>query len=152
MHASLNLRAALFLLVVLSPLASANADCFDEAARYHTVNPWILRAIAANESGFKPATVARNSNGSVDRGLTGINSVHLPELARYGVTADDLMDGCKSVYIAAWHLKKKIKKFGNTWTAVGAYHSETERHRNRYARVIQRIVEYWAAQGLIAGN
>lgn len=140
--------ASVTLALTLSQPATAAQDCFDESARFHNVNPWILRAIAAHESGFKPSTVARNSNGSVDRGLTGINSVHLPELARYGITANDLMDSCKSVFVAGWHLRKKIKKFGNTWVAVGAYHSETPRHRDRYASIIRTIVEYWAAQGL----
>jgi len=50
------------------------------------VNPWTLRAIAAHETGFKPHTVARNSNNTADLGMFGVNSMHLAELARYGVS------------------------------------------------------------------
>lgn len=127
----------------------ALADCFDDAAQYHSVNPWILRAIAAAESGFRPATVARNTDGSLDRGMTGINSVHLPELARYGITAGDLMDGCKSVYLAGWHLRKMVNRYGNTWHAVGAYNSKTPSKRDVYSGKIRRIIEFWKSKGIV---
>lgn len=129
--------------------APALADCFDDAAQYHGVNPWILRAIAAAESGFKPSTVVRNTDGSTDRGMTGINSVHLPELARYGITAEDLMDGCKSVYLAGWHLRSMVNRYGNTWHAVGAYNSKTPSKRDVYSAKIRRIIDYWTNRGFI---
>lgn len=128
---------------------TALADCFDEAARYHKVNPWILRAIAAVESGFRPATVVGNTNGTLDRGMTGINSVHLPELSRYGVTTGDLMDGCKSVYLAGWHLRRKINEGGNTWESVGAYHSKTPSKRDIYSAKIRRVLAFWEVKGIM---
>jgi soluble lytic murein transglycosylase-like protein len=127
----------------------AHADCFDDAAEYHHVNPWILRAIAARESGFKPDTMSRNTNGTVDIGMFGTNSVHLPELARYGINQADLLDSCKSAYVAAWRLAKMVKKYGNTWQAVGSYHSETPVHRVRYETLIRQIIDFWTAQGLM---
>ena len=45
--------SAVLALALLGPLP-ASADCFDDAAQYHTVNPWVLRAITAQESGFNP--------------------------------------------------------------------------------------------------
>lgn len=129
----------------------AFADCFDDAAHYHGVNPWILRAIAALESGFKPATLAHNTDGSIDHGQTGINSVHLPELARYGVTRADLMDGCKSVFVAGWHLRNRINRYGNTWDAVGAYHSKTPSKRDIYKAKIKHIIDFWIAKGVMPG-
>jgi soluble lytic murein transglycosylase-like protein len=128
---------------------AARADCFDDAAQYHQVNPWILRAIAARESRFIPSTVSRNTNNTVDIGIAGINSVHLPELARYGISQNDLLDGCKAVYVEGWRLAKMVKKYGNTWVAVGAYHSETPGYRDRYASLIRQIIDLWAAQGLM---
>jgi soluble lytic murein transglycosylase-like protein len=142
------LAAFIVLLATTVPVA-AHADCFDEAAQYHKVNPWILRAIAARESGFKPSTISRNSNGTVDLGEMGINSVHLPELARYGISQSDLLDGCKSVYVAGWRLAKMVKKYGNTWEAVGAYSSETERYRNQYSALIRQIIDFWIAVGVM---
>jgi hypothetical protein len=69
----------------------AEADSFDAATQYHNVNSWILSAIAAHETGFKPHTIARNSNNTVDLGMFGVNSVRLAELARYGVSQSDLI-------------------------------------------------------------
>jgi len=57
----------------------------------------------------------KNTNGSVDFGMTGTNSFHLPELAHYGITAGDLLDSCMSIYLTGWYLRKKVHKYGNTW-------------------------------------
>lgn len=126
------------------------ADCFDEAAQHHHVNPWVLRAITAQESSFNPNVIhPRNTDGSVDMSWTGINSVHLPELARYGVSAADLRDACKALYVAAWHLRKQVERFGNTWEAVGAYHSKTPSKRDAYSAKIRRILDFWISQGVM---
>jgi len=136
-------------LALLAPIPAA-ADCFDEAALHHNVNPWILRAIAAQESRFNPAAKHRvNSDGTRDHGMSGINDVHLPELARYGITVSDLRDGCKSVFVAGWHLRNMTNRFGNTWEAVGAYHSKTPSKRDAYKEKIRHIVNFWIAQGII---
>lgn len=123
--------------------APARADCFDEAAQYQKVNPLILRAIAWQESHNRPEAKHKNANGSVDYGLMQINSIHLPTLAQYGISSNTLMEPCKSVYIAAWHLRQKMNKYGNTWQAVGAYHSETPSLRDHYARQIVDILQQW---------
>ena len=109
-------------LVALLRAGFACADCFDEAANYQKVNPLILRAIAWQESHNRPTAGHKNANGSADYGVMQINSVHLPVLAQYRISRDTLMEPCKNVYIAAWHLRQKLNKYGNTWAAVGAYH------------------------------
>lgn len=121
----------------------ARADCFDDAAAYQHVNPLILRAIAWQESRNRPDALHKNANGSTDYGLMQINSIHLPTLATYGISHETLMHPCKNVFIAAWHLRRQMDKYGNTWTAVGAYHSETPALRDRYARQIQAILAKW---------
>jgi soluble lytic murein transglycosylase-like protein len=123
--------------------AFAAVDCFTAAGQYQTVNPLILRAIAWQES--HDATTAKhvNSNGSVDYGLMQINSIHLPKLAQYGISADKLMNPCANVYVAAWHLRQKMNKYGNTWAAVGAYHSETPALRDQYAQQVMAILRRW---------
>ncbi|NTY36881.1 MULTISPECIES: lytic transglycosylase domain-containing protein [Burkholderia cepacia complex] len=123
--------------------ANARADCFDEAARYQQVNPLILRAIAWQESRNRPGALNKNTNGSIDYGLMQINSVHLSTLSRYGIDRGTLMEPCKNVYVAAWHLKQKMNRYGNTWQAVGAYHSETPSQRDKYARQIAGILTQW---------
>ncbi|QBQ96230.1 lytic transglycosylase domain-containing protein [Paraburkholderia pallida] len=140
--ASATIVAALTLAAVCAS-APARADCFDEAARYQKVNPLILRAIAWQESHNTPDALHRNANGSVDYGVMQINSVHLPTLAQYGISSSTLMQPCKNVYIAAWHLRQKMNKYGNTWAAVGAYHSETPALRDQYAQQIAAILRKW---------
>ena len=145
-----NFIAGAVLVLALFAPTHARADCFDDAAQYHNVNPWILRAIAAQESGFNPtATHPLNGDGSRDHGMTGINDVHLPELARYGITVGDLRDWCKSVFVEGWHLRNMVNKFGNTWAAVGAYNSKTPSKRDVYAAKIRRIVDFWIARGIV---
>ena len=85
----------------------------------------------------------RNANGSVDYGLMQINSVHLGELQRWGIDPSQLMQPCVGVYVAAWHLRQKMNKYGNSWQAIGAYHSETPALRDRYARQIADILTRW---------
>ncbi|AEA58753.1 MULTISPECIES: lytic transglycosylase domain-containing protein [Burkholderia] len=123
--------------------APARADCYDEAAKYQKVNPLILRAIAWQESHNTPDAINRNANGSTDYGIMQINSIHLSRLAQYGITKDTLMQPCKNVYIAAWHLRQKMNKYGNTWAAIGAYHSETPPLRDKYAHQIAAILSKW---------
>ncbi|WP_165848094.1 lytic transglycosylase domain-containing protein [Paraburkholderia lacunae] len=122
---------------------SARGDCFDDAAAYQQVNPLILRAIAWQESRNRPNATHLNANGSPDYGVMQINSIHLRELAHDHIDRDALMRRCKNVYIAAWHLRGKMEKCGNTWTAVGAYHSETPAERDLYAWHIAAIVRQW---------
>jgi soluble lytic murein transglycosylase-like protein len=121
----------------------ARADCFDDAAAYQRVNPMILRAIAWQESHNRANATHLNANGSLDYGVMQINSIHLRELARYHIDRDVLMEPCKNVYIAAWHLHGKMGKYGNTWEAIGAYHSETPAERDLYARHIAAILKGW---------
>jgi soluble lytic murein transglycosylase-like protein len=75
--------------------------------------------------------------------LTLSNSIHFGDLARQGVPHRALTDPCVNVYVAAWLLKQKMVKYGNTWRAIGAYHSESPRLRDAYARSIQKILVMW---------
>ncbi|MBN3751814.1 lytic transglycosylase domain-containing protein [Paraburkholderia sp. Tr-20389] len=138
-------RVAGSLLLASSALAAlpAHADCFDDAAAWQHLNPLVLRAIAWQESHNNADATHANANGSIDYGVMQINSIHLPELARYGIRRDALMVPCKNVYIAAWHLRKQVVRYGNTWTAVGAYHSATPALRDDYARRIAAIIDGW---------
>ncbi|VWB88189.1 lytic transglycosylase catalytic [Burkholderia lata] len=103
----------------------------------------VLRAIAWLESRNRPDATHLNENGSIDYGVMQINSIHLRELNRYNISRTTLMRPCENVYIAAWHLRRMMDKYGNTWAAVGAYHSETPAERDSYAHRIQHILAGW---------
>lgn len=132
--------------VCINPRPASAEDCFDVASRYQGVNVNILRAIAIRENRRCDSTIAHNTNGSVDVGCMQINSVHFPELANYGVAPRELMDQCKNVFVGAWHYKKMVRKYGNTWAAVGAYHSETPALRDKYAQEVQQILRRYGVQ------
>jgi soluble lytic murein transglycosylase-like protein len=137
------LGSSVVALAGLGAAPPALANCFDDAASYQHVNPLVLRAIAWQESHNQPAARHRNANGSTDYGVMQINSIHLSELSRYGIDRDALLSPCKNIYIAAWHLRQQMLRYGNTWTAVGAYHSETPALRDQYAHQIAAILRSW---------
>jgi soluble lytic murein transglycosylase-like protein len=128
------------LLAAVMPRAQ---DCFNEAGVYQGVNPSVLRAVAWFESKDDPAALNHNSNGSIDIGQLQINSIHFGDLAKQGIPHRALTDPCVNVYVAAWLLKQKMVKYGNTWRAIGAYHSESPKARDAYARSIQKILISW---------
>jgi hypothetical protein len=118
------------------PATAATGDrpdrCVADAAAFHQVNPALLRAILRVESRMQPATVTTNRNGSIDVGLAGTNSVHFPELMRFGISPVSLLDPCVSTYVAAWHVRRAIERYGNTWQGVAAYHSASANQNYRY--------------------
>lgn len=118
------------------------------AAEYHSVNPWVLRAILKVESDFNPRAVSRNSNGTLDVGMAQINSIHFAELAKYGIAPANLMDGCVATYVAAWHLAKQIRKYGNSWFGVASYHSASPCQNSRYTGLLWNALLGW---GVVSG-
>lgn len=127
----------------VSPDIPEAPECSADAASFHGVNEWVLRAIIWHESGNRSALVTTNPNKSNDIGLGGINTVHLPELGLYGVTREHLTDACINTYTAAWLLAKKIAKHGDSWEAIGAYHSETPQFKWAYANRIRAVLLRW---------
>ncbi len=134
----------LFAAICLSIPCLAMADCFDDAGVRYQVNPWILRGIAHVESGFNSKAVNHNRNGSYDLGMMQTNTIHLRRLARYGISRDHLFNACNSIHIAAWMVREKMNLHGNTWKAVGAYHSETPFYRDRYAAKVRSTIVRWS--------
>ncbi|MGT0193792.1 lytic transglycosylase domain-containing protein [Burkholderia pyrrocinia] len=116
----------------------ARADCLDDAAAFHRVNPRLLRVIAQHESGMRPNAVNRNTNGSEDIGLMQINTSWLPTLSRYGIHREHLFNGCVSAYVGAWILASNVRRFGPNWKAVGAYNAVTPSKQLVYASAIYR--------------
>jgi hypothetical protein len=137
------LPAKMYVLSFAVLWGTANADCIDQAAQHQGVNAYVLRAIGWHESRLRPQAVARNRNGTWDIGAFQINSMHLGALARHGIDAQALSDGCTSAHVAAWHYARQVALFGNTWRAVGAYHSHTPARSAWYANAIAQVLMGW---------
>jgi len=124
-----------------STLSLRAQHCVGQAAAFHRVNADILHAIILVESDGRPSVVNRNRNGTLDIGMAQINSIHLPELSRYGIQAEHLFDECVAAFVAAWHYGRQVRRLGNTWQAIGAYHSRTPQHNQRYQRLVfERLI------------
>jgi soluble lytic murein transglycosylase-like protein len=121
--------------------ASANLCSWEGAAERYGVNPQVLYAIAAQESSLNPSAVHQNEDGSQDVGLTQINSKWLPHLSKLGVTPENLSNPCINMHVGAYLLSLKMIQHGNTWQAIGAYHSNTPWRRDQYAQTIFRRVQ-----------
>jgi lysozyme-related protein Hpa2 len=106
---------------------------FDRVAAKYGLDPALLYAISITESGARPNAVAKNANGSIDRGAMQINSIHLPRLEKLGIRKDDLFNACVNVDVGAWILDECFKRWGVNWDGVGCYNSNTPKFRQSYA-------------------
>lgn len=135
-----------------APAGSANdpARCVAPAAEFHHVNGQVLAAILRVESRMKEQTITRNSNGSIDVGMGGMNSIHFRELGRFGIAPGHLLDGCIATYVSAWHLSKQMAKHGNTWFGIASYHSATPYYNWRYQVMLHNeLVRLHAVSGSV---
>jgi len=128
----------------MRPMAQVQAlansmQCWQAAANYQKVDVWLLYSIAYVESQYSPSAVNTNSNGSRDLGMMQINSIHLPMLARYGITEKDLMDPCTSIFVGAWILRQGLNRYGYTWLGIGSYNSGNPNIAINYARRVYQV-------------
>ena len=119
----------------------AHADCLDDAANYQHINAQLVRVIAQKESGMRANAVNVNADGSEDIGLMQVNSSELPTLARFGIGRAQLFDACVNAYVGTWILASKIRRFGPTWKAVGAYNASSGAKQLVYANDIYRRLQ-----------
>ena len=81
--------------------------------------------------------INKNKNNSYDIGMMQINSFWLPTLAKYGITANDLLNPCTSVFVGSWIMAQNIKRFGFNQDGIGAYNSPGNiTIRRRYAQAV----------------
>lgn len=128
----------LALLVISTEMRAADICTWEAAAVRYGVNAQVLYAIAHQESSLNPGAIHKNANGSHDIGLMQINSRWLPYLNKFGITSSHLLDPCINLNVGAHILAMSISRYGNTWQAIGTYHSATPQLRDRYALSIYR--------------
>lgn len=111
--------------------------CVDAAAIAYRIPNNIFRAVLRTEGGWT-GLKKRNPNGSYDMGPAQINTIHLPELARFGVTEHMLInDACVNLYVAAYRVRFEIDRVGDLWRGVGNYHSRTSHLHSIYLNKVR---------------
>ncbi len=116
-------------------------ECYQKAAQRYRVNPYLLKAIAQVESSERANATNVNQHPTKtteDIGLMQINSIWLPQLKPYGINREKLFNPCLNAHIGAWILAQQIQKYGNTWYAIGAYHSRTPELNSKYSKKVQQ--------------
>lgn len=124
--------------------SQAQAWCWMEAGQRYNVDPYLLYAIAKQESGLNPKALNKNRNGTIDIGLMQINSTHLPTLAKFNISREALNEPCTNIMVGAWVLASSFSKKGVSWYNVGDYNvggkvsPERDKIRVRYANSVYR--------------
>ena len=140
------------LMTALSPHAAEHDEiqlyrygkCLLDAAIHYQISPVLIAAIIKTESNHNPGAININISGSEDVGLMQINSEWLPRIAELGYNRESLFNPCINILVGTWVLAQEVKRFGYTWTAVGAYNAgpsrEKESRRVAYAhRVFKNL-------------
>lgn len=133
-------RAFMAAIVAAGISTMAWADCWNMVAQKYQLPVDLLRAVAAQESGFNNSAVNTNTNGSRDVCMMQINSSWFPKLQRdFGITERELRaDACTCLDVAGWILWDNKRRLGPTWDFVGAYNALSPDKRQAYAWKIYR--------------
>src|SRR5215218_5263520 len=92
----------------LPPQVQERIVCSISAAGKYQVPANIVLAIAEKEGG-RPEQWKPNRNSTHDVGPMQFNTLYLSDLARYGITANEVaIAGCYSFDLAAWRLRQHI--------------------------------------------
>jgi soluble lytic murein transglycosylase-like protein len=111
--------------------------------------PQLLYAIAEVESAFDPHAIEFPRNGTRSIGLMQINSIWFDELAKAGISEQELYDPCVNIHAGAWILSREVRRYGFTWEAIGAYNagpynSKSHRWKVRYYRAYaEKVFAAW---------
>ena len=89
-------------------------------------NPWALNIegkgyqFASKDKALAMAKQADAEGRSFDSGIMQVNNFWLK---KYGIPLEAAFDPQANIYLGSWILKQEIDRHGQTWEAVGAYHS-----------------------------
>lgn len=130
----------------------ATIECVLDSSVRRNVPANVLLAIVQIE-GAKEGLIRKNKNGSFDFGRWQINSVHLEEMARFGVSAEVAKyyltrDGCYGADFAAYRLQRCLndpsRKKKEFWERAACYHSKTLELNLVYQEKLKPLARRWA--------
>lgn len=121
-------------------------ECVARISERYAVHPLILSLVMTVEGGWSGAKI-KNTNQTYDMGLTQVNTIHLPQLKRYGLTEAMVQNNnCINLGVAAWYIRTVTQ--GQTATgsedyfrAIARYHSKNEPHITRYTGKLMEAYE-----------
>jgi hypothetical protein len=118
--------------------------CSITAAAKYQVPANIVLAIAEKEGG-SPGQWKPNRNGTHDVGPMQFNTAYLTDLARYGITVNDVATaGCYSFDLAAWRLRQHLyNDKGDLWTRAANYHTRTPQYNHLYRTDLIQKASKW---------
>ena len=103
-------------------------------------SPWSLNIegkgyrFDSKEKALKKAKEAEAEGQSFDSGVMQVNNFWLK---KYGIPLEAAFDPLANIYFGSWILQQEIHKHGQTWNAVGAYHSPNEARGRKYADMVK---------------
>jgi len=110
--------------------AQAMALCIFTAAQTYSVPPTVILGVLHVEGG-KIGMASPNTNGTYDLGPMQINTIWVPQLARYWNVSEKTAlhwmrdDACVNVGVGAWILRTKMNEAGSMAGGIAHYHSAT---------------------------
>lgn len=113
-------------------------QCISGAASRYSLPLPVFQAVLRTEGGWS-GLKKPNTNGTYDMGVAQINTIHLPELRKYGISEQMLVnDSCTNVHVAAYRLRSEINRVPDFWVGVGNYHSRTPHLNRAYQARVRR--------------
>ncbi len=126
--------------------AQALAVCIFAAAQTYAVPPSVLLGII-NVEGGRIGQAVKNTNDTYDLGPMQINTLWIPELARYwgisetNATSQVRDDPCINIGVGAWILRSKINQTGSLKKGIAYYHSGTPKLGGRYRKKVVKAMQ-----------
>jgi soluble lytic murein transglycosylase-like protein len=126
--------------------AQALAVCIFAAAQTYAVPPSVILGIL-NVEGGRIGQAVRNTNNTYDLGPMQINTIWMPELARYwGVSEARALrevrdNACINIGVGAWILRQKMNQTGSLYQGIAWYHSATPHLGRTYQKKVLSAME-----------
>lgn len=114
-----------------APLSEVTS-CVKKASSAFGVSEVVIWTLLDVESGTL-GKVSMNTNKTVDIGPMQINSIHLPRLAKMGITEHQLKNTlCTNINVGAWIYASEYASTRDVAKAIARYHSRTPKFQSRY--------------------
>ena len=126
--------------------AQALAVCIFTAAQTYAVPPSVILGVLHVEGG-RTGMASYNTNGTYDLGPMQINTIWLPQLARYWHVSERTAlrmvrdDTCVNVGVGAWILRAKMNEAGSLYEGIAHYHSATPGLGSRYRQKVMSAMQ-----------